>query len=323
MKSTINFSSEQLVLNDRYIIEDTLGVGKTSIVYKCLDNKTGEAKAVKIYINNDFTKFEKEVKIIKTLSEINSPHLIRCYDSGIGTLRQNETTQKKMYFILELGNHGTLIDAVFKTENGFSEDVCKYMLLQILNGADALHKEGICHRDLKPENIVLCGDNHDLKLCDFGYSTKYINKKNIKKKLKEIVGTNYYCAPEILEGKKYDGVKVDIFSIGALLFILMRKKYAFEEATINNISLKIEKILYKLIKTKQYNKYWEFLEKYFNIKGFSEKFKNLFLKLVAYNPDERLSIEEIKNDEWMQDVINATPEYLNFLRNKMINEMNL
>ena len=228
-----------------------------------------------------------------------------------------------MYFILELGNHGTLIDAVFKTENGFSEDVCKYMLLQILNGADALHKEGICHRDLKPENIVLCGDNHDLKLCDFGYSTKYINKKNIKKKLKEIVGTNYYCAPEILEGKEYDGVKVDIFSIGALLFILMTKNYAFEEATINNISTNVNKILYKLIKTKQYNKYWELLAKYKNVKDLPEQFKNLFLKLVAYNPDERLSIDEIKNDEWMRDVTNGTPEYLNLLRNKMINEMNL
>lgn len=241
MKSTINFSSEQLVLNDRYIIEDTLGVGKTSIVYKCLDNKTGEAKAVKIYLNNDFTEFEKEVKIIKTLSEINSPHLIRCYDSGIGTLRQNETTQKKMYFILELGNHGTLIDAVFKTENGFSEDVCKYMLLQILNGADALHKEGICHRDLKPENIVLCGDNHDLKLCDFGYSTKYINKKKYKEKVKRNSRNKLLLCSRNIRRKKYDGVKVDIFSIGALLFILMRKKYAFEEAAINNISLKIEK----------------------------------------------------------------------------------
>ena len=99
MKSTINFSSEQLVLNDRYIIEDTLGVGKTSIVYKCLDNKTGEAKAVKIYINNDITEFEKEVKIIKTLSEINSPHLIRCYDSGIGTLRQNEKMDLVKMFV--------------------------------------------------------------------------------------------------------------------------------------------------------------------------------------------------------------------------------
>ena len=103
----------------------------------------------------------------------------------------------------------------------------------------------------------------------------------------------------------------------------MTKNYAFEEATINNISTNVNKILYKLIKTKQYNKYWELLAKYKNVKDLPEQFKNLFLKLVAYNPDERLSIDEIKNDEWMQDVTNGTPEYLNFLRNKMINEMNL
>ena len=75
----------------------------------------------------------------------------------------------------------------------------------------------------------------------------------------------------------------------------MTKNYAFESATVNNISLKIEKILYKLIKTKQYDKYWEMLEKYLKIKGLSENFKDLFLKLVAYNPDERPTMEEIKN----------------------------
>jgi len=114
-----------------------------------------------------------------------------------------------------------------KQNHGFSEDVCKYILLQILNGVDTLHKEGICHRDLKPDNMVIGGDNYDIKLCDFGYSTKYINGDNNKKKLKSVVGTNYYCAPEILEGKEYDGVKVDIFSIGALLFTLMTKKTCF------------------------------------------------------------------------------------------------
>ena len=98
----------------------------------------------------------------------------------------------------------------------------------------------------------------------------------------------------------------------------MTKKPAFEEAKINNISMNVNKILYKFIKTKQYEKYWELLEKYFNIKNLPEQFKNLFLKLVAYNPDERLSIEEIKNHGWMQDVTNATPEYLNTLRYKMI-----
>jgi len=103
----------------------------------------------------------------------------------------------------------------------------------------------------------------------------------------------------------------------------MTKNYAFESATVNNISLKIEKILYKLIKTKQYDKYWEMLEKYLKIKGLSENFKDLFLKLVAYNPDERPTMEEIKNHEWMKDVVNATPEYLNILRNRMINEMSI
>ena len=65
------------------------------------------------------------------------------------------------------------------------------------------------------------------------------------------------------------------------------------------------------------------LEKYLKIKGLSENFKDLFLKLVAYNPDERPTMKEIKNHEWMKDVVNATPEYLNILRNRMINEMSI
>ena len=43
--------------------------------------------------------------------------------------------------------------------------------------------------------------------------------------------------------------------------------------------------------------------------------------MVAYKPEERPTIDEIKNDEWIKDMINATPEQLNFLRNKMISEI--
>ena len=323
MESTINFSPEQKVLNDRYIIKDFINSGRTSTVFECLDTQTGITRAVKFYQNNEINAFKKEVSIMEVISELNSPHLIKSYESGIGILKHKEKSQKTMFIILELGNHGALLEAILETNHGFSEDVCKYILLQILNGVDTLHKEGICHRDLKPDNMVIGGENYDIKLCDFGYSTKYINNDNNKKKLKSVVGTNYYCAPEILEGKKYDGVKVDIFSIGALLFTLMTKKPAFEEAKINNISMNVNKILYKFIKTKQYEKYWELLEKFKKVKNLPEQFKDLFLKLVAYNPDERPSIDEIKNHEWMQDVTNATPEYLTFLRNKMVNEMNL
>ena len=81
--------------------------------------------------------------------------------------------------------------------------------------------------------------------------------------------------------------------------------------------------VYKFIKDKQYDDYWDTLKSLFNLNIESEKFKNLFLKMVAYNPEERPSIDEIKNDEWLKDVINATPEQLNYLRNKIISEINI
>ena len=101
----------------------------------------------------------------------------------------------------------------------------------------------------------------------------------------------------------------------------MTKNFAFYDATIDNTSFKIKKILYKIIQTKQYDKYWELLEKYFNIKNLSPNFKNLFLKMVAYNPEERPTIEEIRNDKFMSDIINASEEQLSLLRKKMINEI--
>ena len=63
------------------------------------------------------------------------------------------------------------------------------------------------------------------------------------------------------------------------------------------------------------------MAKYYNIKNLSPKFKNLFLKMVAYNPDERPTIEEIRKDEFLADIANASEEYIDLLREKMINEI--
>jgi serine/threonine protein kinase len=226
-----------------------------------------------------------------------------------------------MYIIQEYGSKGCLFDALVKTKTGFTEDVCKYILLNLLNCVDALHKEGICHRDLKTENIVLVGDNYDIKLIDFGFAAKYVDKENKPKLLKKSVGTKYYAAPEILENKRYNGPKADIFSLGAILFVLMTKNFGFAEARVNNLLVNVKNLLYKLIKTKQYDRYWELIDKYFKIKDLSPKFKNLYLKMVAYNPDERPTIEEIRKDEFLADIVNANEEDINYLREKMINEV--
>ena len=308
-------------LDNRYLIIKEIDFGMTSKVYKVLDEQTLEIKIAKIYENNSVDAFKKEKKIFKMLQALDLSSNIKYYSAGIGELIYDDTKEKKMFSILEYGNNGNLFDALIKTKNGFSEDVCQFILSLILNDIEALHKNGICHRDIKPENMVFVGDNYDLKLIDFGVACKFINKNNQKKKLQRYVGSSYYCSPEILEGKSYDGDKADIFSIGALLFVLMTKNFAFDEAIIDNNSFIIKKILYKIIQTKQYDKYWELLERYFNIKDLSPNFKNLFLKMVAYNPEERPTIEEIRNDKFMSDIINASEEKLSFLRKKMINEI--
>jgi len=75
--------------------------------------------------------------------------------------------------------------------------------------------KGVVHRDLKLENILV-DDNMNLKVADFGFATyKKINK------LSSYRGTMTYMAPEIKEGKVYDGKQIDMFSTGVILFIIV------------------------------------------------------------------------------------------------------
>jgi len=309
------------ILANRYAIISKLDSSKSSEIYTVFDEKTGEVKVAKIYENNFPRTFKKETIIFKKLQKLDLSTNIKFYESSIGDFTQNGHTTKKMYIILEYGSKGCLFDALNKTKKGFTEDVCQYILLNLINCVDTLHKKGICHRDLKTENIVLVGDNYDIKLIDFGFAAKCVDKENKPKKLKKSVGTPYYQAPEILEGKSYDGKKADIFSIGAILFVLMTKNFGFSEAKVNNVSSNVKNLLYKLIKMKAYDRYWKLLEKSYNINNLTPKFKNLYLKMVAYNPEDRPSIEEIRQDEFLADIVKASEERINFLREKMIKEI--
>ena len=318
--SKVNISNKR-ILAKRYTIISELGSGLSSQVFKVLDEQTKETKVAKIYEDNASSTFQKETQIFKMIEELNLSTNIKFYESGFDDLTLDGYTKKKMYIIIEYGSKGSLFDSLINTKSGFTEDVCQYILLNLINCVDALHKKGICHRDLKTENIVLVGDNYDIKLIDFGFAAKYVDKENKPKLLKKSVGTKYYAAPEILENKRYNGPKADIFSLGAILFVLMTKNFGFVEARVNNLSANVKNLLYKLIKTKQYDRYWELMDKYFKIKNLSPKFKNLYLKMVAYNPDERPTIEEIRKDEFLADIVNANEEDINYLREKMINEV--
>ena len=81
------------------------------------------------------------------------------------------------------------------------------------------------HRDLKLENILL--DKHEnVKLCDFGFTREYEGKMSY---LQTFCGTVCYSAPEMLKGEKYAGEKVDVWSLGIILFALLTGELPFDE----------------------------------------------------------------------------------------------
>ena len=109
-------------------------------------------------------------------------------------------------------------------------------------------------------------------------------------------------APEILAGKVYDGRISDIFSAGVVLFIMHTKYFPFVNADANDRC-------YQRIITEDWEELWQFYSTQFNGLEFEDSFKDLFQRLVAVNPKDRPSIEEIKNHEWFNMPI-ATPEQI-------------
>ena len=90
----------------------------------------------------------------------------------------------------------------------------------------------IAHRDIKPENILI-NDAGDLKVIDFGLS-----KQVRSKKMHTIVGTPYYIAPEVLNGKY--GLKCDVWSLGVIMYILLSGYLPFGGAGAAEVFEKVQ-----------------------------------------------------------------------------------
>lgn len=88
-----------------------------------------------------------------------------------------------------------------------------------------VHNKSCVHRDLKLENILL-DKNENVKLCDFGFTREYEGKMSY---LQTFCGTVCYSAPEMLRGEKYAGEKVDVWSLGIILFALLAGELPFDD----------------------------------------------------------------------------------------------
>ena len=280
--------SNEILIDKKYIIkgEKEKGKGLTSKVFKVEEKETKKIYAAKILLTHNFF-YDNEREILKFLQDKNIPNIINLIDSGVGDISIGEAAQKKQYLILEYAEKGDLSKYINLSGKPLKEKHAKLFFSKIVKTVQAMHKNGICHRDLKTANILL-DTKFNPKICDFGFSTY------IKKDLKDVLGTPMYAAPEIYKGN-YNGEKVDIFALGVILFNLVTGLYGFNEAKISDKS-------YRLIALNKFPKFWNDLKT--QVIGVSEKFKNLYVKMVSYKPVERPTLEQILNDEWMQEIKN-------------------
>lgn len=106
---------------------------------------------------------------------------------------------------------------------------------QLVGAVSYVHKQSCVHRDLKLENILF--DKHEnVKLVDFGFTREYEGRTN---HLQTFCGTICYSAPEMLKGEKYAGEKVDVWSLGIILYALLCGELPFDDDDDNVTRTKI------------------------------------------------------------------------------------
>lgn len=177
------------------------------------------------------------------------------------------------------------------TTGRFSEDICRFFFRQLIEALDHCHSKGFAHRDIKPENLLF-DENFNILLADFGFST-LMSGKDGSGKLRTILGTDNYMAPEIHSKAPYIGSSVDLFAAGIILFIFYTGHPPFNHA-------KATDSYYNLICMNNHEKFWAFhaRKKPNGINFFSKDFMNLINAMLAFDPTQRPSIAEIKAHPW-------------------------
>jgi serine/threonine protein kinase len=229
-----------------------------------------------------------EVLALQALKHKNIIKIFEYGDNGeVFKPTSGRTVGNLVYMILEYVHGGVLLFDLCQlvgANGGFGEECGRYLFTQLLDAMDHMHSRNIAHRDIKLENVLVNTSDMTLKVADFGYATQ-----GQCENLKSYRGTFTYMAPEIKEGKVYDGRKADIFSAAVVLFILVRGIFPFKEA-------RKEEFFYNFLVEKNYQEYWNKVESTY----LSAECKDLLQKLLSYDPSERPSIAEIRAHPWMQ-----------------------
>ena len=156
-------------------------------------------------------------------------HLIELLDDGRNLYEVMEFAGQEMFSVL--------CESPLSSSLRFDEAVARKYFFQILDGVEFIHKKGVVHLDLSLENIMLSADRSSIKIIDFGLARAipcHLETGEYEEFVaKAMMPTNkvFYISPELYAMQSFDGEKCDIWSLGAILFIMLTGSPAFGEPT--------------------------------------------------------------------------------------------
>ena len=222
-----------IFFGDNYKIIEKIGEGGFGDVY--LIEKEKEIYALKkSKVKLDKDKMNQLNKIIDIVKKINNVHIIRYYSSFL----ENE----HFCVLMEYAGNKNLKHFIenYKKKNELIEErIIKFIIIQICKGLIDIHKNKLIHRDLTPDNIFI-NKNNGIKIGDFGIS-KILSTNT--KYAKNIIGKYHYFAPEMELGQKYNN-KVDIYSLGCIIYELFTLNEYYLDKKINENVCKINTDIY-------------------------------------------------------------------------------
>ncbi|XP_074650689.1 MAP/microtubule affinity-regulating kinase 3-like isoform X2 [Tubulanus polymorphus] len=253
----------------KYRLIKTIGKGNFAKVKLAKHVPTGREVAIKIIDKTQLNpsslqKLFREVRIMKLLDH---PNIVKLFEVI--------ETEKTLYLVMEYASGGEVFDYLV-AHGRMKEKEARAKFRQIVSAVQYCHQKHIVHRDLKAENLLLDADMN-IKIADFGFSNEFTPGN----KLDTFCGSPPYAAPELFQGKKYDGPEVDVWSLGVILYTLVSGSLPFDGQNLKELRERVLRGKYRI----------PFY--------MSTDCENLLKKFLVLNPARRCSLENIMKDKWM------------------------